>query len=64
MGYFPDYELHQKCWYCGRTDCNGNHQSQEAQREWQRRQNVEHNTAQERSRACQCQFCQERRRGG
>jgi hypothetical protein len=29
MGYFPGYDM-ERCWYCGRTDCNGNHQGAEA----------------------------------
>lgn len=31
MGYFLDYELFTPCWYCGRTDCNGNHPEPAAQ---------------------------------
>jgi hypothetical protein len=25
MGYFLDYQLFTPCWYCGRTDCSGDH---------------------------------------
>jgi len=25
MGYFLDYELFTPCWFCGKTDCSGNH---------------------------------------
>lgn len=30
MGYFLDYELFTPCWYCGKTDCSGNHYEPEA----------------------------------
>lgn len=28
MGYFLDYELFTPCWYCGKVDCSGDHQSE------------------------------------
>lgn len=29
MPYFLDYDM-QPCWFCGRTDCNGDHSGPEA----------------------------------
>ena len=31
MAYFLDYEMFTPCWYCGRTDCTGNHQGAAAE---------------------------------
>jgi hypothetical protein len=42
VSYFLDYKLFTPCWYCGRTDCSGDHpglrQESVAEREWRRKE--------------------------
>lgn len=58
MGYFLDYELFTPCWFCGRTDCNGNHQGPEADAASRQVTHHEKGFGHE---SCPCHVCQDMR---
>ena len=55
MGYFLDYELFTPCWFCGKTNCNGNHSGPEADRASAQITHFKKGFGHE---SCNCQVCQ------
>jgi hypothetical protein len=57
MGYFPGYDM-EPCWFCGKTDCNGNHQGPEAEAASRR---ITHHNQEGSAQNCPCENCKSRR---
>lgn len=58
MGYFLDYQLFTPCWFCGRTECSGNHPEPAAR---EASEKVTHHEKGFGHESCPCHVCQDMR---